>query len=82
MLSIFTPFLTIYISSLEKCVFISSTHFLIRLLFFNIDLDKLFVYFGGIKPLSIKSFANVSSLSIRFFVLLMVSFTVKAFKPN
>ena len=60
------PLLTIYISSLEKCVFTSSTHFLIRLFVFFILIAQAICILGGINSLSIKSFANIFSLSVGF----------------
>jgi len=60
------PLLTIYISSLEKCVFTSSTHFLIRLFVFFILIAQAICILRGINSLSIKSFANIFSLSVGF----------------
>ena len=63
---LYMPLLTIYISSLVKCVFTSSTHFLIRLFVFLILIAQAICIVGGINSLSIKSFANIFSLSVGF----------------
>ena len=65
-------------SSLEKCLFRSSTYCLIGLLlFFNIELYYC-LYILEINALSISLFANIFSHSVGcLFILFMVSFAVQ-----
>ena len=49
----------ICVSSLEKYLFRSSAHFNPFFFFFDIELHKLFIYFGYFIPLSDRSFANI-----------------------
>ena len=70
--------LVIYISSLEKCLFGSSTHFLIRLFDFLMFSFTNCLCMLDINPLSIVSFADIFSHSVGcLFILSMVSFAVQ-----
>ena len=65
-------------SFLEKCLFRSSAHYLIRLLLFLILSCTSCLYILEINPLSVTSFANIFSHSVGcLFVLLMVSFAMQ-----